>query len=54
MVSFDGGRGRIDHALHDTNAKRALQDSVAFDNAIAAAITKMKTIDPELKKYPDW
>ena len=41
--------GRIDHALHDTNAKRALQDSVAFDNAIAAAITKMKTIDPELK-----
>lgn len=41
--------GRIDHALHDTNAKRALQDTVAFDNAIAAAITKMKTIDPELK-----
>lgn len=41
--------GRIDHALHDTNAKRALQDTVAFDNAIAAAIAKMKTIDPELK-----
>jgi len=22
--------GRIDHALHDTNAKRALQDTIAL------------------------
>jgi alkaline phosphatase len=41
--------GRIDHALHETTAKKALQDTVAFDNAIAAAITKMKVTDPELK-----
>ena len=41
--------GRIDHALHDTNAKRALQDTVAFDNAIKAAIDKVKQTDPELK-----
>ena len=36
--------GRIDHALHATNAKRALQDTVAFDNAIKAAIDKAKLI----------
>lgn len=41
--------GRIDHALHDTNAKRALQDTVALDDAIKAAIDKVKQTDPELK-----
>ncbi len=41
--------GRIDHALHETTAKKALQDTVAFDNAIKGAIAKMKTIDPDLK-----
>ena len=41
--------GRIDHALHDTNAKRALQDTVAFDNAIKLAIEKMKSGDPSLR-----
>lgn len=41
--------GRIDHALHATNAKRALQDTIAFDNAIAAAIAKVKLTDPDLK-----
>ncbi|MFT4102816.1 MAG: alkaline phosphatase, partial [Burkholderiaceae bacterium] len=41
--------GRIDHALHATNARRALQDTVAFDNAIALALTKMEAIDPGLK-----
>lgn len=41
--------GRIDHALHDTNAKRALQDTVAFDNALKAAIDQMKSLDPDLK-----
>ncbi|WBS01081.1 alkaline phosphatase [Pseudoduganella sp. SL102] len=41
--------GRIDHALHETTAKKALQDTVAFDNAIKAAIAKAKASDPELK-----
>ena len=41
--------GRIDHALHETNAKRALQDTVAFDNAIKAAIDEVRKKDPELK-----
>ena len=41
--------GRIDHALHATNARRALQDTVAFDNAIKTALTKMQAIDPGLK-----
>jgi alkaline phosphatase len=41
--------GRIDHALHETTAKKALQDTVAFDNAIQTAITKMKAVDPDLK-----
>jgi alkaline phosphatase len=30
--------GRIDHALHGTNAKRALEDTVAFDAAIQKAL----------------
>jgi alkaline phosphatase len=41
--------GRIDHALHETTARKALQDTVAFDDAIALAIDKMKLIDPGLK-----
>ncbi|MBI3229255.1 MAG: alkaline phosphatase [Burkholderiales bacterium] len=41
--------GRIDHALHETTAKKALQDTLAFDNAIKAAIDKVKLKDPELK-----
>ncbi len=39
--------GRIDHALHNTNAKRALVDAIAFDDAIKAALAKvdlMKTL----------
>lgn len=40
--------GRIDHALHSTNAKKALQDTVAFDNAIKAAIDKIKLTDSTL------
>jgi alkaline phosphatase len=31
--------GRIDHALHNTNAKRALEDTIAFDDAIKRALT---------------
>ncbi len=41
--------GRIDHALHETTAKKALQDTVAFDNAIKATIDEVKKTDPELK-----
>lgn len=33
--------GRIDHALHNTNAKRALEDTVAFDQAVAATLAKV-------------
>ena len=41
--------GRIDHALHASNAKRALTDGVAFDNAIKTALDKMEEIDPGLE-----
>ena len=33
--------GRIDHALHGTNAKRALVDTIAMDDAIKAALAKV-------------
>ena len=39
MLVVEGGR--IDHALHATNAQRALADTVAFDKAIAAAIARV-------------
>ena len=41
--------GRIDHALHETTARKALQDTAAFDDAIKAAIDKLNVIDPGLK-----
>jgi alkaline phosphatase len=41
--------GLIDHALHGTRAKRALQETVAFDAALKAAIDEMKKVDPGLK-----
>ena len=41
--------GRIDHALHETTARKALQDTAAFDSAIKTAIDKMQVIDPGLK-----
>ena len=41
--------GRIDHALHSTNAARALAEAKAFDDAIKAAIAKVKLTDPDLK-----
>ncbi len=40
--------GRIDHALHGTNAKRALVDTIAFDDAIKAALAKARLSDPTL------
>lgn len=41
--------GKIDHALHESNAKNALADTVAFDDAVQAAIDKMRTLDPTLE-----
>ena len=41
--------GKIDHALHDSNAKRALVDLVAFDDAIQTAIDRMQLLDPGLR-----
>jgi len=41
--------GRIDHALHETTARKALQDTVAFDDAIKLALDKMQARDPGLK-----
>lgn len=40
--------GRIDHALHGTNARRALGDARAFDAAVAAAIDQARQDDPDL------
>ncbi len=40
--------GRIDHALHGTNAKRVLEDTIAFDDAVLAAINEVKKTDPTL------
>ena len=40
--------GRIDHALHGTNAKRIARHH-CFDNAIKTALDKIKKTDPELK-----
>lgn len=40
--------GRIDHALHGTNAKRVLDDAVAFDDAIKVALDEMQKRDPGL------
>ncbi len=41
--------GRIDHALHETTAIKALQDTIAFDDAIKAAIAEIKKTDPNLE-----
>ncbi|MFH7524560.1 MULTISPECIES: alkaline phosphatase [unclassified Aeromonas] len=37
--------GRIDHALHGTNAKRALTDAVALDEAVKMALGKVDLND---------
>ncbi|MDM0067899.1 alkaline phosphatase [Variovorax sp. J31P207] len=41
--------GRIDHALHGSNAKRALEDTLALDRAIDTALAFMEKKDPGLK-----
>ncbi|RMX05979.1 alkaline phosphatase [Corticibacter populi] len=40
--------GRIDHALHGTNAKRALEDTLALDAAVEKALEIMEQKDPGL------
>lgn len=40
--------GRIDHALHSTNAARALAEGKAFDDAIKAALERVRQSDPDL------
>ena len=41
--------GLIDHGLHATKAKRALQETVAYNAAIKTALDKMNKLDPGLK-----
>ena len=41
--------GKIDHALHDTNARNALVETVAFDEAIQTAVDRMRALDPGLE-----
>ena len=41
--------GLIDHGLHATLAKRALQETVSYNAAIKTALDKMNKIDPGLK-----
>jgi alkaline phosphatase len=41
--------GLIDHALHATRAKRALQETAAFDAALKAAMEEAQKVDPGLK-----
>lgn len=40
--------GRIGEALQASLAGKALQDAVAFDDAIAAALAKVRELDPDL------
>jgi alkaline phosphatase len=40
--------GRIDHAEHETNMVRAMNETVAFDNAIKATLDKVRETDPTL------
>jgi alkaline phosphatase len=41
--------GLIDHALHQTLAKRALQETVSYNDALKAAIARMRQLDPGLR-----
>lgn len=41
--------GLIDHALHATLGKRALQETVTYNAALQAAIERMEALDPGLK-----
>ena len=41
--------GKIDHALHDSNAANALEETIAFDDAIQTALAAMHKRDPGLR-----
>lgn len=41
--------GLIDHALHATLGKRALQETVSYNAALQAAVERMERIDPGLR-----
>jgi alkaline phosphatase len=41
--------GLIDHALHDSRARRALQETAQYDAALKAAIDEMQKRDPGMK-----
>jgi alkaline phosphatase len=41
--------GKIDHALHDSNAKNALVETIDFDEAVRTAIERMRERDPGLE-----
>ena len=41
--------GKIDHALHGSNAKRALIETIAFDDAVKAVLERMRVLDPGLR-----
>ena len=41
--------GLIDHALHATLGKRALQETVSYNAALQAAIERMEALDPGLR-----
>ncbi len=41
--------GRIDHALHETTARKAMGETIAFDTAIKDTLARMQQIDPGLK-----
>ena len=41
--------GKIDHGLHGSNARRAIGDLLAFDDAIQTAIDRMQERDPGLR-----
>jgi len=41
--------GKIDHALHDSNAGNAMEETIGFDDAIKTALDKMRKLDPDLR-----
>ncbi len=41
--------GKIDHALHDSNAANAMEEMIDFDDAIKMALDKMRVRDPGLR-----
>ncbi|MES2016568.1 MAG: alkaline phosphatase [Pseudomonadota bacterium] len=41
--------GKIDHGLHDSTAKLALTETIAFDDAIKAVLARMRVLDPGLR-----